>query len=89
MCAQATAAIVGLLSSGDRVILTDDVYGGTSRFFRHVAARAGIAADFVDFNAPGALAAAITPATKMLWIETPTNPLLKLIDIRAARQCPL
>jgi cystathionine beta-lyase/cystathionine gamma-synthase len=79
----ATAAVLNLLSSGDHVVVSDDIYGGTYRLFAKVLTRYGLTFSFVDMGDPRALAAAILPATKMLWIETPTNPLLKLVDIAA------
>jgi cystathionine beta-lyase/cystathionine gamma-synthase len=79
----ATAGIVSCLSAGDHVIVSDDLYGGTYRFFSRVMARYGLTFSFVDLSDIGAVRAAMTPATKLLWIETPTNPLLKLVDIAA------
>jgi len=81
-----TTTIMHLLSAGDHVISIDDVYGGTSRYFRKCGEQFGLTFSFVDLAAPGKLAAAITPKTKMLWIETPTNPTLKLTDIAAVMQ---
>jgi cystathionine gamma-lyase len=84
----ATATIIHLLKAGDNIVVTDDVYGGTQRYFNQVAARMGLTFDYVDFSAAGAVDAAIrsNPATRMLWIESPTNPLLKLADLRAAAE---
>jgi cystathionine gamma-lyase len=74
-----------MLSSGDHVITVDDVYGGTNRYFNRVATPANnMSFSMVDFTVPGAIEAAITPRTKLMWIETPTNPTLKVVDIRAA-----
>ena len=61
----------------------DDVYGGTNRYFRQVATEFGLKISFVDCSKPKLLEAAITPETKLVWIETPTNPSLKMIDIEA------
>ena len=72
-----------LLSPGDAVLLPDDVYGGTYRLFVRVLARYGIAATFVDMTDPGRVEAALGPHTRMVLIETPTNPYLKILDIRA------
>jgi cystathionine beta-lyase/cystathionine gamma-synthase len=78
------------LSAGDHVICGDDVYGGTYRLFEKVFARLGLLFDYVDASDPDQVAAAIRPETKLIWLETPTNPLLKLADIvaiaRIARQ---
>jgi cystathionine beta-lyase/cystathionine gamma-synthase len=79
----AETAIAGLLSTGDHVVVSDDTYGGTYRLFTRVLERFGITSTFVDMTDADAVRAAITPATKMLWIETPTNPMLRIIDIRA------
>ena len=70
------------LSPGDAVLLPDDVYGGTYRLFVRVLARYGITSAFVDMTDPGRLEAALGPRTRMVLIETPTNPYLKILDIR-------
>jgi cystathionine beta-lyase/cystathionine gamma-synthase len=77
----ATAAVLNLLSAGDHVVVSDDLYGGTYRLFTKVLARYGLTFSFVDMSDPAAVAAAVRPNTKLLWIETPTNPLLKIVDI--------
>ena len=78
----ATSTILELLDSGSHVIAMDDVYGGTYRLFERVRRRsAGLDFSWVDLTDPAAFEAAIRPDTKMVWIETPTNPLLKLVDI--------
>lgn len=79
----ATSAVLNLLSSGDHVVVTDDLYGGTYRLFSKVLERYGLSFTYVDMADIEAVRAAIKPNTKMFWVETPTNPLLKLIDIRA------
>jgi len=79
----ATAAILNLLSAGDHAIVTDDLYGGTYRLFSRVLVRYGLTFTYVDMSDLAAVRAAIQPNTKLFWIETPTNPLLKLIDIAA------
>lgn len=79
----ATTAITTLLSSGDHAIAMDDLYGGTNRYFRKVASRFGIEVTFVDLTNPENVSAALRPNTKMVWIETPTNPTLKIVDIKA------
>lgn len=79
-----TATIINMLNAGDHVISVDDVYGGTNRYFNKVATVANkLEFSFVDFTAPGALEAAIKPNSKLLWLETPTNPTLKIVDIAA------
>ena len=82
----ATTALVHLLKPGDHVVCIDDVYGGTQRYFRRIAAPSyGVEFTYADFTAPGALAAAIvTGRTAMVWLETPTNPTLKVRDGRGA-----
>ncbi len=77
------AACIHLLQSGDHVILCDDVYGGTYRSFDKVFKQFGITYSRVDMTDLNATEAAFTPKTKMVWLETPTNPLLKVIDIAA------
>jgi cystathionine gamma-synthase/cystathionine gamma-lyase len=79
----ATSAVLNLLSAGDHVVVTDDLYGGTYRLFSRVLARYGLEFTYVDMADIEAVRAAVKPNTKMFWLETPTNPLLKLIDIRA------
>ena len=79
----ATSTIMHLLDAGDHVICGDDVYGGTYRLFDAVWRRAGIDYSFVDLTDPDAVLAARRPNTKLVWLETPTNPLLKLADIAA------
>ena len=79
----ATSTVLELLDSGSHVICMDDVYGGTYRLFERVRRRsAGLDFSFVDLNDLDAVKAALRPETKMIWCETPTNPLLKLVDIR-------
>ncbi|KAB8142039.1 cystathionine gamma-synthase [Chloroflexia bacterium SDU3-3] len=79
----AESALLLALSSGDHVVCGDDVYGGTFRLFDKVFSRQGIKADFVDTSDLEQALDAIRPETKLIWIETPTNPLLKLADIAA------
>ncbi len=80
----ATSTILELLDSGDHVIAGDDLYGGTYRLFENVRVRsAGLSFTFSDFSDLDAVEAAITPKTKMLWVESPTNPLLKVFDLEA------
>ena len=77
-------AITTLLSSGDHVIVTDNTYGGTFRLFDKVLTRYGLTFSYVDTSQLDQIEAAITPQTRMLFIETPTNPVLRLTDIAAA-----
>jgi cystathionine gamma-lyase len=79
----AQAACIHLLSSGDHVVLSDDVYGGTYRQFDKVFKQFGVTYTRVDMTDLNATEAAFTGKTRMLWTETPTNPLLKVIDIGA------
>jgi cystathionine gamma-lyase len=80
----ATSTILELLDSGSHVICMDDVYGGTFRLFERVRRRsAGLDFSFVDLTDPAAFEAAIRPDTRMVWVETPTNPMLKIVDLRA------
>ena len=80
----ATATLLELLDSGDHVVAMDDLYGGSFRLFERVRRRsAGLDFSFVDMTDPAAFEAALTPKTKLVWIETPTNPLLKIVDISA------
>ncbi len=71
------------LNPGDHVIVGNDVYGGTYRLFERVFARFGLQFSWVDMSDLNAVRAAFTPQTKLLWLETPTNPLLTLFDMRA------
>jgi len=82
-CAAATT-ILHTLRPGDHVVCGDDVYGGTYRLFEKVLRPLGIEASFVDLRDPAHLKGALTARTRMVWLETPTNPLLRLVDIRAA-----
>ncbi len=79
-CAAADA-IMHLLDAGDHVVCSDDVYGGTFRLFDKVFKRQGLHFSFVDLSNPANLESAITPKTKAVWLESPTNPMLKLIDL--------
>lgn len=79
----ATSALLMCLSSGDHVVCCDDLYGGTFRLMDKVYRRLGIDFTFVDMTKLDAVREAMRPTTKLVWIETPTNPMLKLIDIEA------
>ncbi|HET9033805.1 MAG TPA: aminotransferase class I/II-fold pyridoxal phosphate-dependent enzyme, partial [Dokdonella sp.] len=78
----AAATVLDLLDSGSHVIAMDDLYGGTYRLFEKVRRRsAGLDFSFVDLNDTAAMKAALKPNTRMIWAETPTNPMLKLVDL--------
>jgi cystathionine gamma-lyase len=81
--------ILRLLNPGDHVIVGNDVYGGTHRLFDQVIARYGIQFSWVDLADENAVAAVLRPETKLLWLETPTNPMMHLADVQAlAGQVP-
>ena len=78
----AASTVLDLLDSGSHVIAMDDLYGGTYRLFERVRRRsAGLDFSFIDLNDTDALKAALRPQTRMIWAETPTNPMLKLVDL--------
>jgi len=80
----AASTILEILDSGAHVIASDDLYGGSFRLFDKVRKRsAGLTFSFVDMGDVAAIEAAITPETKMIWVETPTNPMLRLADLSA------
>ncbi len=79
----AAHAVTSLLSQGDHVIATHAIYGGCHRLLTQILPRYGITTTFVDMNDLAAVEAAITPATKLFWVETPTNPMMTIIDIAA------
>ncbi len=80
----AIEAIVKRLSAGDHVVSEENTYGGTTRMFNHVLSRFGIEFSFVDTRDPGAIAEALKPNTKLVHVETPTNPMMRLCDLREA-----
>ena len=83
----ATSTVLELLNSGDHVVAGDDLYGGSYRLFHGVRERSsGLKFSFVPLEEPGALQAAIKPGTRMVWVETPTNPMLRIVDIAAAAE---
>ncbi|MCW3462680.1 cystathionine gamma-synthase [Chitinophaga nivalis] len=82
----ATDGVIKLLQPGDEVIATNDLYGGTYRIFTKVFERYGIKFTFVDMQDAANIEPHITAKTKMIWVETPTNPLLKIIDLAACAQ---
>lgn len=78
----AAATVLELLDSGSHVIAMDDLYGGTYRLFENVRRRsAGLDFSFIDLNDTKAMTAALKPETRMIWAESPTNPMLKLVDL--------
>jgi len=79
----ATGAVLHLLKAGDHVVLCDDVYGGTNRIFHRVFQQLGIEISLVDMTDHDATREAMQKNTKLVWVETPTNPTLKVIDIAA------
>jgi len=83
----ATATLLELLDSGDHVVAGDDLYGGTFRLFHRVRERsANLKFTFAHLEDPDSLREAIRPDTRMVWVETPTNPMLKIVDIAAAAE---
>jgi len=78
----ATTTILMLLSKGDHVIAADDVYGGTYRLFQQVLSNYGLSFSYVDARNPAKVESAVRKNTRLIWIETPTNPLMKIIDIK-------
>lgn len=80
----ATANVLELLDAGEHVIAPADIYGGSLHLFKHVRTRtSGLEFSFVDFSDLASVERAIKPSTRLIWIETPTNPLLNIIDIEA------
>jgi len=80
----ATSTVLELLDSGQHILAMEDLYGGTRRLFERVRQRsAGLQSTFLDLNDPAALAPSVRPNTRMIWIETPTNPTLRLVDLAA------
>jgi len=82
----ATTTITHMFKSGDGIVCMNDVYGGTNRYFRRVAAEVGMQVSFADFTKIELLQAALKPNTKMVWLETPTNPTMKVVDIKACAE---
>ncbi len=79
----AMTTVMHTLSAGDHVVCGDDVYGGTFRLFDKVFTKVGLTFSFVDLTNPADLRQALRPNTKMVWLETPTNPMMKLVDLAA------
>lgn len=82
----AEATVMNLLKAGDHVVAGDDLYGGTYRLFTGVLEKYGLEATYVDTTEPDRVAAAMRSNTRMVWIESPTNPLLKIVDIQGVAQ---
>lgn len=82
----ATTTVLHMLKAGDHVVAMDDMYGGTYRLFDKILKHSGIEFDFVDLTNADNFAKAVKPNTKMVWLETPTNPTLKLVDIKKISQ---
>jgi cystathionine beta-lyase/cystathionine gamma-synthase len=82
----ATDAVLRLLQSGDHVLAGNDVYGGTFRLFDKVLRRFGLDFTFADTTDPESVAEALTPSTRLVWLETPTNPFLRITDIQAVAE---
>lgn len=76
-------AVVKLLKAGDEILAVDDIYGGAFRLFTHIYEKFGITVNYVDTTDAANVFNALTPKTKLIWLETPTNPTLKISDIRA------
>lgn len=76
-------AVIKLLKAGDEIIAVDDIYGGSFRLFTHVYEKFGIKVTYIDTTDAANVFNAITPDTKLIWLETPTNPTLKISDIKA------
>jgi len=81
--AAVSTLLLALVKSGDHVVCSDVVYGGTYRFLKEILENLGVASDFVDASNPGAVAGAFKPETRLLFLESPANPTLKLCDIQA------
>src|SRR5690606_15394476 len=82
----ATDAVIKLLNPGDEVITSNDLYGGSYRMFKHVFEKYGIKFHFIDLTKATNIEPFINKQTKLLWLETPTNPLMNIVDIKACAQ---
>jgi cystathionine gamma-lyase len=82
----AIAGVLQLLEAGDHVVVADDLYGGSYRLFSQVMPRFGIRFSYVDATRPEAVDEAACESTRLVWIESPTNPLLRLVDIAACAE---
>jgi cystathionine gamma-lyase/cystathionine beta-lyase/cystathionine gamma-lyase/homocysteine desulfhydrase len=83
----AIGAVTSLLRAGDHVVVTDNTYGGTFRYFDKVMTRYGLTFSYVDTSSLDALRASVTPATRMVFVETPTNPIMRLTDLGEVAAC--
>ncbi len=79
----ATDAVIKLLNPGDEVITSNDLYGGSYRMFKHIFERFGIKFHYADLTNPDNIKSLVTEKTKLFWLETPTNPLMNIVDIKA------
>ena len=79
----AVDSVAKLLLSGDHVVCSDDVYGGVSRLFNNILVNYGLSFTYVNSSDPSEVENAIQDNTKLIWVETPTNPLLKVTDLKA------
>lgn len=75
--------VIKMLNPGDEIISTNDLYGGSYRIFNTIFAKYGLIFHFVDMQDPAAVAALVNEKTKLIWVETPTNPMMNIIDIKA------
>jgi cystathionine beta-lyase/cystathionine gamma-synthase len=82
----AISALLTLVKTGEHVVVSQDVYGGTYRFFTQVLERYGLRFSWIDATSPAAIEAAMEPQTKLLFLETPTNPLMQITDLAAASE---
>ncbi|MBV9614128.1 MAG: aminotransferase class I/II-fold pyridoxal phosphate-dependent enzyme, partial [Ktedonobacteraceae bacterium] len=82
----AESTVLSLLNPGDHIVSCDDLYGGTYRLFEQIVGRYNITTDYVQVGDTASYEKAIRPETRMIWLETPTNPLLRLADIQAVAQ---
>jgi cystathionine gamma-lyase len=77
------ANIVHLLQAGDEIVSMNDMYGGSNRYFRHVAAKGGLKVTLVDCTDLAMVKASLSDKTRLVWLETPTNPTMRVVDIQA------
>ena len=77
----ALGALLQVLQTGDHVLSFDDLYGGTGRYFRKIATRFGLEFTYLDMRNPDLVKSSLKPNTKMVFIETPSNPLMRMVDI--------
>ncbi|MDR1328697.1 MAG: PLP-dependent aspartate aminotransferase family protein [Oscillospiraceae bacterium] len=82
----AVGALAELMRPGDRIIASEDLYGGTSRLFEHIMRKNGVETGYIDTGDIAALSAALRPETRLVFVETPTNPMMRVTDIRATAE---